>query len=89
MNQYRCEHRELICHKHEPCGFQEYGDEESEVIFCSYRSMQSEQNGVLDKLGMYLDEELKRASQFNAMRNLALLDVKRKIKELRQSKDGE
>jgi hypothetical protein len=43
---------------------------------------------VLDNLGMYLDAELKKASQFNAMRNFAFLDVKRKIEELRQ-KDGE
>jgi glycerophosphoryl diester phosphodiesterase len=42
MNQYRCEHREMICHKNKPCGFQEYGDEESEVVFCSFRSIENE-----------------------------------------------
>jgi hypothetical protein len=53
----------------------------------SHSDFQSEQD-KLDDLDIYLDEELERASQFNAMRNFTLLEVKRKVKELRQ-KAGE
>ena len=52
-----------------------------------HSDFQSERD-KLDELGMYLDGELERASQFNAMRTFALLEVKRKIKELWQ-KEGE
>jgi hypothetical protein len=46
MNQCRCEHREMICHKDAPCGFQEFGDEESEVMFCSFRSIENEDKNL-------------------------------------------
>jgi hypothetical protein len=54
----------------------------------SHSNFQSERDKVLDELDMYLDGELERASQFNAMGTFALLEVKRKIKGLRQ-KAGE
>ena len=54
----------------------------------SHSNFQRERDKVLDELDMYLDGELERASQFNAMGTFALLEVKRKIKGLRQ-KAGE
>jgi hypothetical protein len=54
------------------------------VIKTRSHPYQNERDKMLDELDTYLDVELERASQFNAMRNFALLEVKRKIKELRQ-----
>jgi hypothetical protein len=56
----------------------------SKLGCASHSDFQSERDKVLDELDTYLDVELERASQFNAMRNFALLEVKRKIKEPRQ-----
>ena len=77
MNQYRCEHREMICHKNKPCGFQEYGDEESEVVFCSFRSIENEDKRT--EREKVLDEVLQlpqRREQPNGSMYIYVNDVK-------------
>ena len=87
MNQYIITEEELL-------DTRSYIYHEDEVAFSRIESKvrshphQSERDKVLDELDMYLDGELERASQFNAMGTFALLEVKRKIKGLRQ-KAGE